>query len=276
MRKFIFPLLFTLSTAAYSQVQIGPFVGASGYLGDLSYKPLKRLKPAIGISGLYQITNRINLRASVSIANVEGGDEWSGTAYMRQIRNLSFASAITEVNLGGEFTLFNLDKINWSPYLFAGVAAFHFNPYTIYAGNKVYLKPLSTEGEGLSEYPGKKPYSLTQLAVPFGGGIKYLISDNVTVAAEFGLRITSTDYLDDVSNTYIDSATLFSERGPLAVKLAFRGNEVVGGNTYPAKDAVRGNPKYTDWYYLIGFHLFFRINKSYGIKKGYGCPANPL
>jgi hypothetical protein len=102
-----------------------------------------------------------------------------------------------------------------TPYVFVGVAVYHFNPYAYdTTGKKVYLQPLSTEGEGLPQYPGRKEYALTQLAIPFGGGIKFRITDRVVLAYEIGMRKLFTDYLDDVSNTYVSETVLLAAKGP--------------------------------------------------------------
>ncbi len=104
------------------------------------------------------------------------------------------------------------------------------------AVNRVYLKPLSTEGEGLPGYPDRKPYSLTQLAIPFGGGVKFAITNDWHIGLEVGLRKLFTDYLDDVSSTYADPNDLLTAKGQLAVDLSYRGDEVVGGDpVYPTK-----------------------------------------
>jgi hypothetical protein len=59
---------------------------------------------------------------------------------------------------------------------------------------------LSTEGQGI--YPDKKPYSLWQPTIPFGGGVKFAITENLRIGFEIGLRKLFTDYLDDVSTSY--------------------------------------------------------------------------
>lgn len=90
-----------------------------------------------------------------------------------------------------------------------GVGVFHFNPQgslTDAAGNKTwyYLHPLRLEGQGMPEYPASKPYKLTQMNIPFGGGLKFFMSDRINVSLEFLYRKTFTDYIDDVSQRYID------------------------------------------------------------------------
>jgi len=166
--------------------------------------------------------------------------------------------------------------------LFVGVAVYHFNPYTTdTAGRKTYLRPLSTEGEGF--LPGKNNYNLTQIAIPFGAGVKLSLSDNVNVGVEVGYRKLFTDYLDDVSTTYVDEATLLANRGAEAVELAYRGNELKNGAPYPRAGVIRGGAAHRDWYYFTGITASFRLFSGNGLGSStgtgkhskYGCPANP-
>ena len=146
----------------------------------------------------------------------------------------------------------------------------------------VFLQPLSTEGQGLPGYTGQ-PYKLTQLAIPFGGGLKFAINDDFRIGVEVCMRKLFTDYLDDVSTNYADPVDLFNAKGVLAVALSYRGNEVAGGNpNYPAKDSQRGSKKFKDLYYTAGLHFTYRMggnNSNNGIfggnKRKMGCPGNP-
>ena len=47
-------------------------------------------------------------------------------------------------------------------------------------------------------------YSLHQIAIPVGVGFKYELSQMITLRAEYVYRILNTDYLDDVSTSYIN------------------------------------------------------------------------
>jgi hypothetical protein len=153
-----------------------------------------------------------------------------------------------------------MNQKRWSPYLFGGIAVYHYNPYTFdQRGNKIFLQPLGTEGQGLPGYD-RGLYNLTQLAIPFGGGIKYAISDKVQLGLEVGLRKLFTDYLDDVSGNYADEKDLLNGRGQEAVDISYRGDERINGTaTYPTKGTQRGSPKYKDYYYFTGLHLSFRL-----------------
>jgi len=282
MRKInLLLLLLALSFLAQSQVQLGLFGGISNYVGDMTEKAYINSNGAFGITGSYQVSSRINLRAGFTFAKVNGADSLIAQEDVR-LRNLSFQSNISEFSFVGEFNTFNMEYKRWSPYVFAGLALYHFNPYTYdQQNNKVDLKPLRTEGEGLPGYA--KDYSLTQLALPFGGGIKYNISDNVRIALEVGIRKLFTDYVDDVSGNYADPNDLLTNVGQQSVDLSYREDELVNGSPgYPPKGETRGSPKFKDYYYLTGLHLTFTLpggnnERSYNSKAGknkrYGCPT---
>ena len=279
MQKIILFLVGCLSgLLATAQLQLGVFGGLSNYQGDLTDKLYKNSKGAFGITAGYQLSNRINLRAGITIAGISGADSLTKQDDLK-LRNLSFQSPIHEFSLIGEFNSFDMSVKRWSPYVFAGIAIYRFNPYTYDRnGNKVFLQPLSTEGQGLPGYSAK-PYGRTQLALPFGGGIKYNISEKIRLALEVGLRKTFTDYLDDVSGNYADPMDLLNNKGQLAYDLSYRGDELPGGDpTYPTKGDTRGGSKYKDYYYFSGLHISYLFGEgSAGGKgkgrKGYGCPT---
>jgi hypothetical protein len=278
MRKLIIiGLCLIIGYPSMAQVRIGIFGGLSNYQGDLVDKPYKSSKGAFGLTGTFPISQRFNVRAGLTLAKVAGADSLGKKPELRA-RNLSFQSKITEFSLVAEYNIFNIDDIRWTPYLFAGAAIFHYNPYTFdSAHNKVFLRPLTTEGQGLAGYPDK-PYSLTGFAIPFGAGIKYAISETLQLGLEVGLRKTFTDYLDDISTEYADPADLLAGRGQQSVDLSYRGDEV-GFPAYPVKGFTRGNPKSKDYYYFSGLHLTFALGSGSdgggraGRKKGYGCPT---
>jgi hypothetical protein len=280
--RTLYTLFFLfISFVSFSQpFQVGLFGGISNYQGDLvdNFYVSRFTRPTIGITGLYDVSNRVSVRAGLIFAKIVGDDQYNTKTYL-QARNLSFESNITELSVLGEFNIFNLNTIRWTPYIFGGIAVFRFNPYTYdTTGTKHYLKPLSTEGQGLEQYPESKPYKLTQFAIPVGGGIKYAISDRIRLGLEVGLRKTFTDYLDDVSTNYVDAADLLAARGSKAVELAYRGGEVPDGSPiYPEKGAQRGGAKQQDVYYFSGLHLTYRLGAGTGLfggaKRNLACPV---
>jgi opacity protein-like surface antigen len=281
MKHYILLLTVLLPLAVFSQnFHADVFAGVATYQGDLQGKRITfdQSHPAVGIGISYDITNKLIARTGFTYGVIAGSDTKNTTAKGIEFRNLNFKSAVSELHLGFEYNLFRLEGKSLTPYFFAGIAGYHFNPYTNdSSGAKVFLRPLSTEGQGLAAYPDRKTYSLTQFAVPFGGGIKLQISDNLQIAAEVGIRKLFTDYLDDVSKNYVDELTLLAAKGPQAVALAYRGDELAGAPPYPAEGAQRGSPKTKDWYYFSGLRLSARLNNKAGRIAGgrnkLGCPT---
>lgn len=282
----IFCLLFFLNlfaiTARAQRIHVGLFGGVAAYSGDLVDKiyPKKITNGAIGLTINYELADQIMLRAGFTYAVVGGADRFSDKADA-QLRNLAFETSIAEFSAVGEYYLRNLYESRFSPYAFAGLALYHYNPYAYNSSNqKTFLKPLSTEGQGISGYPDRQPYSLMQFAIPFGGGLKFAITENLRIGAEVGIRKLFTDYLDDVSKFYIDPADLLVAKGQLAVDMSYRGDEITGGSlVYPAKSVQRGNSKTKDYYYFTGLHLTYKIGNGMGgggngKKNHTGCPVN--
>jgi len=278
MRKIFFLFAVLLTYTAYSQFQLSVFAGLSDYNGDLLDKPYQYSHGCFGLAGGYQLSDRFTVRTEIALGEIEGKDEVSQVRGFFK-RNLNFKSSLSEFSIVGEYNLFNLKNIRWTPFAFTGIAIYHYNPYTFDQNNeKFYLKPLSTEGEGLDQYPERKPYPLTRLALPIGGGLKYAVNDHIQVAAQIGLRITNNDYLDDVSKTYIDQNDLLAARGPKAVELSYRSDELPGGNTtYPKNGTGRGrNGKiiYTDFYYFSGVSIIFNLGGNGDANRGSSNPGN--
>lgn len=280
MRPFFLAGILFLSVQANAQnFSAGLFGGMANYQGDLLDRPYvgPMTRSAVGLTANYDLTRCLSLRAGLTFAKVAGHDKYSSKSYLNE-RNLSFESGITELSLLGSYNIFNIDNTRWTPYIFGGLALYRFNPYAKdSSGQKVYLKPLGTEGQGLDQYPERKPYSLTQLALPFGGGLKYAFTPRLQLGLEVGIRKLFTDYLDDVSTNYADEGELRAARGQQAVDFAYRGDELPGGATaYPEKGSQRGGSKFKDLYYVTGLHLTYRLGKAakaLANRGQLGCPT---
>ena len=262
MKKYSSIIFIFFATMSIAQpVRLHFMGGFANYNGDLQQKrfTLQQAKGAIGVGATFNLTDHLAGRADVAFGLV-GADDKRSTKPALISRNLNFTSRIYEVSLLGEYDILNLNEHKLSPYVFIGIGLFHFNPYTTDpAGNKIYLSGLSTEGQGI--LPWKKDYKRTDFNIPLGAGIKYALSDDVHVGFEIGLRVLKTDYLDDVSNAYVDQNTLLAARGQMAVHYAFRGDELKNNpSSYPPGGTVRGNNKVNDFYYFGLFRVDFRLN----------------
>src|SRR5882724_1477192 len=266
MRKMLLlgVLLPTLLHA--QQVSLDLSGGISNYQGDLQQKRFTtdQSRGAFGIGIRYGLGDHFDVRSNFTYARIGAADKF-GTSSTLKLRNLSFESKITEGNLLLDYNILSLNNHKITPYVFAGVAIFHFNPYAYDSlGNRVYLKPLSTEGEGLAQYPDRKSYHLTQMAIPFGAGIRWRVSESVVLSYEIGLRKTFTDYLDDVSTTYVDQGVLLAAKGAQATEMAYRGGELKNGTTYPPDGSIRGGSKFKDWYYISGVTVSINLGSTLG------------
>lgn len=283
MKKSIFFSLILLASVSIAQpLRLHIMGGLSNYSGDIRQQrlTLHKASSVIAAGGTFNITDQFALRSDYLFTRL-GADDKYNKAGLR-VRNLNFKTMIKELTLMGEYDIANLNERRMTPYVFAGIGVFHFSPYTLdSAANKVWLAGLSTEGQGLPEYPDRKVYNKTQLNIPLGAGIKYALSDNVHLGFEVGIRKLFTDYLDDLSTTYIDRNILFNRKGAQAVGFAFRGDELEPPLEYPRPGSLRGNSKRKDYYYYGQVRMSFRMswfdnvesrtNKS--SRKGLGCPS---
>ena len=84
-----------------------------------------------------------------------------------------------------------------SPYLYAGVGiAFGFleTDFSGYEG----MNPVLLQGILADRMEGSNQMTLV---VPLGGGIKFDISNTISVALDMGVRISFSDYLDGISES---------------------------------------------------------------------------
>ncbi|MGV3529030.1 MAG: DUF6089 family protein [Flavisolibacter sp.] len=276
MKKWWLFLLIVASsstTPLCAQWRAGLFAGIANYYGDLNDTPFNQPLPVVGVQAAYELSPYWRLRGSFNMGRIQGSDKYSSSG--RPYRNLSFESKISEWSVDLSYALFDVETFHWTPYVFGGVSVFHFNPYTFDTyGKKVYLHPLHTEGQGLPEYSQRRNYALTAPALPFGVGVRFQLSPSVELGLETGVRKTFTDYLDDVSTTYVDPNVLLNRVGQQSVDLSYRGDEGRGSATYPKFGAGRGNPKKKDGFYFTGLHISVRLfeGEYHGSRKTLDCP----
>jgi hypothetical protein len=301
MKRFvaILAVLSLMSWSAVAQVgEVGIGVGTSNFLGDLGKKSSTRasyfgdidgslFRPSFSAYYRHSFSYRFAGKVSLTYGRLEGDDrlsrskEFRDDAWYRSYRNLHFKSFILELAATAEFNILKYApgsmKYRWTPYVFAGVGIFAFDPKAEYNGEWVRLQPLGTEGQGLPNYPEKKKYSLIQPSLPVGLGVKFNINKAWSIGLEMGHRITFTDYVDDVSTNYVSyqdfSSYYGSERAIMAYELSNRSAEIdpegkYGGITQPGE--VRGNPQSNDSY------LFTMVSVSYNFAKLNRRENNPF
>lgn len=260
-------LLLPVLTQAQKHHEAGLSFGVSNYYGDLQDKlfPTSGYHPMIGVSYKMFMNPFVGLRFGASYTTLSGADSLSDIK-ANYLRNLNFTTRIIEAHAGIEYNFWPVDRVRSrvSPYVFAGVGVFYSNPFTNGVnGEKVYLKPLSTEGQGLPMYPDRKAYSNVNVSFPFGAGMKFLVNKTLVISAEMGFRPTTSDYMDDVSKSYVNLDTLNKYKGMQAVQLSYRGDKAVGwdGN-YVDYTYKRGDSRANDWYWFGNITIALYLNAS--------------
>lgn len=261
--------LFCNMTLVSQSAEIGMSLGASFYTGDIVPREtpmyLDYLYPSIGIFTKLNLNQAVTLRAGLTQARVGATDE--NSPYPE--RMLQFRTPITELALTGEISPVQFGgyrpKVLTAPYLFAGVAAYHFNPQTYFDDSWVDLQPLGTEGQGLPNYGPK--YSRVQIAIPFGLGIKFTVRQSWSVGLEFGSRMLFQDHLDDISGSLINHLDVYNGNGPIAARLS---NPEL---TEPIELIYRRGGEFRDWYFIGGITFSFRLVAAKNRPgRAMGCP----
>ena len=278
MRKLLTLLLFSSPFFALSQnavVQEGEFgigIGAAHYFGDLNTKAkLNRPKLAAGIFFRKNFGNYIALRVAGNFAQVGYSDIYNThNEYMRR-RNLSFNSTIWELALQGDFNFYRFlpgdPDFRFTPYITFGVSAFNYDPYAYLNGEKYNLRQMGTEGQNDTTYKDRTPYSSMAFAIPLGVGVKYSINDRINIGFEIVHRFTNTDYLDDVSKTYVDVNSFPpnpDQSANPAYLLSDRSYET--GDRIGVKGRQRGNSQNKDQFATAMFYVSFNL-------QSYKCPT---
>lgn len=290
--------------SAFSQLSAGTYweggisIAPSNFLGDLggnvgkgtTFLKDNNFNQTRFIAGAYVAVypaEWLGGRFAINYGRLSGDDAVikgkGGLEEARRFRNLNFKSSLLEAMVLAEVyptVFFESDPTDvyhkFRPYAAIGVGAFRFNPkgQDPSNGQWVDLQPLHTEGQGFNEFPERKPYKLTQINVPLGIGVKYYVNDDMALSFEILHRKTFTDYMDDVSTTYIEPALfdnyLTANQAALAERIY---NKTPALGRYGPGDK-RGTPENNDAYYSAGFKISIRLGNGDGAwRNSTRCPV---
>jgi opacity protein-like surface antigen len=280
MKKLLFVVLLAtavnFTNAQYESIvqqgEIGLSVGAAHYFGDLNTQArINRPKLAVGAFFRKQFGNYVGMRVSAHYTQLGYSDIYTTDNDYQRRRNLSFNSNIFELAVQGDFNFFKFlpgdPYHSFTPYVTIGAGVFSYDPYAYLNKQKIFLRSLATEGQGRPEYPDRKPYNTMAFAFPLGVGVKYALNDRINVGAEITHRFTTTDYLDDVSTTYIgaDKFPLLPDGSPSQARLlqdrSYETGEIIG-----LEGRQRGFSKQKDQYIIAEVFVSFNITS-------YRCPT---
>lgn len=265
MNKYFFTLILLLSSFgiidAQKGIELGGNAGISYYFGDLNTNyNLSSPGISLELKARKNFNERVSVAAGLLFGTIQASDSNSGNNFERA-RNLDFSSNVWDLNFSLEFNFFpyyhGSEDNYYTPYVFGGFSVVKYNPTTELNGTKYELRDFGTEGQFFGN-----EYFLMSGALVYGIGFKWDINRDWSVNTQISGRRLFTDYIDDVSGSYPDFASLEALRGTTAVALS---------NRSPDPDFVRplmqrGNGKENDVLYFI----------SIGIMKYIGqleCPS---
>ncbi len=268
---------------------VGFSLNALNYYGDLAPTPKKIstdigfTRPGLGVSFTHRFGPRYSLTGNFMYGTVTGSDAKSADAgddsngKYRFQRNLSFRNRIKELSIVANFDVFQnqatyISRVKWTPFVSLGFAVFHHNPQAkapmtdvhgqplAGGGEWVDLQPLGTEGQHVELLPtdvnyGIKPYKLIQAAIPFALGVRLRVNEVMDFSVELGFRYLFTDYLDDVSGSYVNLGVFGDNE--MAKALSYRGHELpqFAPAMYPSPGMVASEDRNnsTTYYVIKGY-----------------------
>jgi hypothetical protein len=262
-------------------------IGATNFLGDLGGAndigtnfladfDIESVRPAVNVGVRYFYTGFLAQKGMLSFGYVAGSDA-NTLNPARRNRNLSFFSPLFE--FGTTFELYflpdkkesNLSRsrglraIKSRPvlgYISSGINGFYFDPMALDAnGNAQRLQPLNTEGQGV--VATRSPYNLVDFNIPINLGFIFRINPAMSINVELGYRKTFTDYMDDVSMTYVDP-TVFTNTmssyfaDPSLATLDPTNPYAIPGASNPGQQ--RGDPRDKDSYVVMFVNFTYKIS----------------
>lgn len=265
---------------------------------DIKDFDVQATRPGFTFGYYYRLSNMSAYQIRTNMVMLSGDDKRTLEPF-RNNRNLHFRSPLVEVN--GQLDIYLLTKrrgghrysiggvrgrslMDYQVYGFVGVGVFWFSPYakdTREDGDGKWhrLRPLRTEGQGL--VASRKKYWTVQPNIPLGIGARLALNRFWMVGIEYGYRHTWTDYIDDVSSTYLDPEAIrqaAGEKGDLAVYLANPSltrdipndgtqepGTMTSNNTAPGQQ--RGDPRDKDAYMFASITVFYKLPK-----RGFSIP----
>ncbi len=220
--RFLLLIIFVLGINSQAVVaqkgEIGFGIGGTNYKGDLAKMP-QLLSTRIGgeVFYRYHLGDAVSWKIGGMLGLLSGDDALSGDPFQKE-RNHSFSGSVIELHTTLEYHFFNFrgrkDFPKYSPYLFIGVAAAHFS--------------INANPEPSDETP-EPPF--VNFVMPYGVGVKRVLSSRFILGFEWGTRHTFTDYLDRVGV-------------PSTTTPKFR----------------RGNAENNDKYFFLSVSLSYRFN----------------
>ena len=259
----------------WDKMEVMGGVGFTQFLGDvggadaigthsLADFDFDALRPNFLLGMRYQANRFVAFRINLQYGILKGHDQY--TSYPgRTFRNLGFVSPLFEWGGLVEFYFLPDEPTGHKHhrrlrgkhgklilgYIATGFSGCYFNPMGDYIdGTQYELHLLHTEGQGI--LATRPDYALTSFVIPINLGFRYKLNPAFTIDLELCYRKSFSDYMDDVSSTYVDPSLL----SPVAQYFA----NPVPGTPGTEPGSQRGNPTDPDGYLFLMLNVSWRFS----------------
>lgn len=256
-------LLLSSMTIHAQTWEVGGSIGASGYMGDLNpNNPLKPSGIAAGVFVKHNFDPYWGLGLHVTHGQISANDAKSRNAQFRD-RNLNFDTQLDEVAVQLDFNFLEYfsggGRKNFTPYIFTGVGGVIFKPTATYvvesngAERALVYRTYQYQTEG-QQYR----YRTYTVAIPYGAGMRYHLTQNWSLMSEIGYRTAFSDYLDDVSGSYPSRDDLEKYAPNVGTSL----NLSHGFTSPKASGTQRGDFRKRDTYMFLKFGISYTFSSD--------------
>jgi len=192
LKKIYFLLSICLSTVVYSQQgvdhhgEIGFGIGGLNYVGDISPKIyLKETRPAFQVLYRHNLKNNTSvLRINLLTGRIFADESKQAGNPLGQSRKLILDEYVSEIGFMYEYNFFdyrNIKKESW------------FSPYLLVGGALTTVWDQESKGN---------------FALPFGVGLKYVISRNININVEYRAAKVFGDGFDGAQDDKVFSSSI--------------------------------------------------------------------
>ncbi|MFT7247770.1 MAG: hypothetical protein ACI9QN_000648 [Arcticibacterium sp.] len=264
--------LFSRENVLNQYTTVGLGLGSAHYYGDIaSIRNFQiglytNVRWNIGANYTRYITSNAALRLQVSWIRILGDDftysskvidKSAGTRALRNpslwrpyLRNLHFRNDMYEATLSGVWNLLPTygkgganKRLDFTPYFTAGVGLVAHSPKAvapaILGTRNTRWEPLQQAGTSGQNIGLGNVYSKVAAVIPVGLGIRIKVNNKIDITFEGNLRISGSDYLDDVGRTnYPNEGALTTGGYPNDFAFSYRQTEVIQARTNDRSDPI--------------------------------------
>jgi len=257
-RDFYSVYVSTGPSAYYGEMADVASLFPSGTFG-YNFKNTDFVRATAGAKVRMPFFHPLSVRTEFSWYTIDGDDAITESTWRQNKRQLSFQARNFELWAGPQIDILRYRGaagLSGTPYrlilyTYGGIGVSTNYPRVEVDGNMVNLWELQTEGVNYSNFV---------MVFPLGLGTEFQLPAGLSVGIDLGYRLTTSDYLDDVSDSY---TTDLMSLDPETRAIVDPTGRYEGGE-------LRGNPNNNDGY------MFTSLTVSYNIPNGvFGAQRGP-